>query len=33
MQFYWKRATEMNKQRIETEKELAKLQKQKGSGK
>ena len=33
MQFYWRRATEMNKQRIETEKELAKLQKQKGSGK
>jgi hypothetical protein len=33
VQFYWKRATEMNKQRIETEKELAKLQKQKGSGK
>ena len=33
MKFYWKRATEMNKQRIETEKELAKLQKQKGSGK
>ncbi len=33
MQFYWRRAAEMNKQRIETEKELAKLQKQKGSGK
>jgi len=33
MKFYWKRAAEMNKQRIETEKELAKLQKQKGSGK
>jgi hypothetical protein len=33
MQFYWRRAAEMNKQRIETEKELAKLKKPKGSGK
>jgi len=29
MQFYWRRATEMNRQQIETEKGLARLQKQK----
>ncbi|PTX97996.1 hypothetical protein DB346_19635 [Verrucomicrobia bacterium LW23] len=31
MEFYWRRAAEMNRQRIETERELRKLTKKKGS--
>jgi hypothetical protein len=33
MEFYWKKATEMNQARITREKELARLKKTKGEGK